>query len=195
VFSPVLASRPVALPEAYFITFACYGAHLHGDPIGSIDRNHNAFRGRYLDEDEIRRAAEQWQMRGESATLDSADRRLVLDAVIGVCEYKRWPLHAAHIRSTHAHVVVTAEDPPEAVMGKFKAYSSRALNRARGCIERRWAYHGRTLYLWRPTDVHAAVEYVYARQGVRMARWVNPVFWPQFGLEDDDETNLSAPHL
>ena len=25
----------------YFITSACYGAHLHGDESGSVDRHHN----------------------------------------------------------------------------------------------------------------------------------------------------------
>jgi hypothetical protein len=25
----------------YFITFACYGCHLHGDESGSVDQRHN----------------------------------------------------------------------------------------------------------------------------------------------------------
>ncbi|HEX4135855.1 MAG TPA: hypothetical protein VHY84_14670 [Bryobacteraceae bacterium] len=25
----------------YFITFSCYGLHLHGDESGSVDRRHN----------------------------------------------------------------------------------------------------------------------------------------------------------
>jgi len=33
----VVAARPTM---RYFITFACYGAHLHGDESGSVDRNH-----------------------------------------------------------------------------------------------------------------------------------------------------------
>jgi len=32
----------------YLITFACYGAHLHGDESGSVDRKHNLPGGRML---------------------------------------------------------------------------------------------------------------------------------------------------
>ena len=27
----------------YLITFACYGAHLHGNETGSVDRHHNRY--------------------------------------------------------------------------------------------------------------------------------------------------------
>src|SRR5580658_6701541 len=30
----------------YFVTFTCYGAHLHGEETGSVDRNHNVFGNR-----------------------------------------------------------------------------------------------------------------------------------------------------
>lgn len=33
----------------YFITFTCYGAHLHGDEIGSVERNHNVFGNRWAE--------------------------------------------------------------------------------------------------------------------------------------------------
>lgn len=180
----MLASRPVALPEAYLITFACYGARLHGDPKGTIDRNHNAYRGRFAGGDERRLAAARGLMRGASLTLDAEERQLVLDAVIGVCRYQQWPLHAAHVRSSHVHVVAAAGVTPELVMGKLKAYASRALNGTGAREERPWARNGSTVYLWRRGDVHDAVDYVYARQGAPMARYVDAVVWPQFLLDD-----------
>jgi REP element-mobilizing transposase RayT len=108
-----------------------------------------------------------------------------LDAVREVCRYQDWRLHAAHVRSTHVHVVATASIASELMLGKFKAYASRALNRERGRLEKRWAHHGSTIYLWRAADVHDAVEYVYARQGAPMARYVNGGVWPQFLLDDE----------
>src|SRR5690348_14625961 len=42
----------------YFITFACYGGHLHGDESGSVDRRHNVFGSRSLETDPQRVAAE-----------------------------------------------------------------------------------------------------------------------------------------
>ena len=184
VDSDVLASRPAALPQAYFITFACYGTHIHGDPSGTVDRNHNAYRGRLVMGDERRFAAARALMRGARVRLGAEQRRLVLDAVIGVCRHQQWPLHAAHVRSTHVHVVAGSQVTPELMLGKLKAYASRALNRAAGRRYKRWSYHGSTVYLWRSGDVHDAVEYVYARQGAPMARYVDAIVWPQFVLED-----------
>jgi hypothetical protein len=43
-------------------TFACYGAHLHGDESGSVDRRHNLFGGRSLEADPQRAGAERRSM-------------------------------------------------------------------------------------------------------------------------------------
>jgi hypothetical protein len=40
----------------YFITFACYGGHLHGDESGSVDRRHNLHGSRLLESDPQRAA-------------------------------------------------------------------------------------------------------------------------------------------
>src|ERR1700679_1420892 len=86
----------------YFITFACYGAHLHGSETGSVDRNHN---------------------------VPDRDRRTgVLDALREVCVHSNWSLLAAHVRSNHVHAVVEADISPDKVMNAFKWYASRRLN-------------------------------------------------------------------
>jgi REP element-mobilizing transposase RayT len=56
--------------------------------------------------------------------LDRLRRDAVLRAIQEVCAYRGWNLLAAHVRSNHVHTVVEAEDPPERVMGDFKAYAS-----------------------------------------------------------------------
>src|SRR5262249_40856381 len=64
--------------------------------------------------------------------------------------------------STHVHVVLQAELPPERVMNILKSYASRALNHLGldGTDRKRWTRHGSTRYLWRDDDVIHAIEYV-----------------------------------
>jgi REP element-mobilizing transposase RayT len=97
---------------------------------------------------------------------------VVLTALRQHCQYREWMLHAAHVRSNHVHVVVTAPLAPEPILGQLKAYASRALNKAQGQQHRRWSYHGSTRYLWEPLQVAAAVDYVVAQQGFPMAVYV-----------------------
>lgn len=57
-----------------------------------------------------------------------SDGNAVLDSIREVCTHRKWNLRAAHVRSTHVHAVVKADDPPEKIMGDFKSYVSRRLN-------------------------------------------------------------------
>jgi REP element-mobilizing transposase RayT len=155
----------------YFITFACYGAHLHGDESGSVDRRHNLFGGRSLEADPQRVRAERRSMNQRPYELDSDSRAVVLQTLAEVCSYRGWNLLAAHVRTNHVHVTVEAEVPPEKVMNDFKAYASRALNRLDGHEpgRRRWARHGSTRWLWKDQDVREAIRYVVEEQGEPMA--------------------------
>ncbi len=80
---------------------------------------------------------------------------------------------AAHVRTTHVHVVLDADATPEKVLLHFKVGSSRALNDLE-CKRRRWARHGGTRYLWTKADIDRAVSYVVAEQGERMALYEAP---------------------
>ena len=100
--------------------------------------------------------------------LDGARRAVALSAIQEVCTYRDWTLLAVHIRFTHVHIVVEADQPPEVVMNAFKSYSSRALNRIEPAC-RRWTRHGSTRYLWSPAEISAAVHYVILEQGEPMA--------------------------
>lgn len=74
---------------------------------------------------------------------------------------------AAHVRSNHVHVVVSAKDKPEKVMKDFKAYTSRRLTEAGfdNKNRKRWSRHGSTVYKWTEEDVGNAVDYVVREQG------------------------------
>ena len=111
-------------------------------------------------------------MNQEPYSLHNRDRRdAVLAAIREVCSHRGWVLMAAHVRSTHVHFVVSADDPPGRVMGDCKAYASRALALVDGVSSgrKRWARHGSTRWIWKSEDVLAAIWYVVEEQGSPMA--------------------------
>jgi REP element-mobilizing transposase RayT len=153
-----------------FITFACYGAHLHGDESGSVDQHHNAFGGRLAEASPTRIAVKREQMDQETYSLDTNRRVTILASLREVCLHRGWRLHAAHVRTNHVHVVVEAEVHPEMVMNTFKSYASRSLNQlgADQPNRKRWARHGSTRWLWKDEDVQEAIRYVISGQGEPM---------------------------
>jgi REP element-mobilizing transposase RayT len=158
----------------YFITFACYGARLHGDESGSVDRHHNVPGNRLLDSDPLRVTSERRSMTQPPYWLDRDSRAVVLAALRGHCAQRGWSLLAAHVRTNHVHAVVEADVRPEKLMNEFKSYASRELNRLGrdGPGRRRWARHGSTRWLWEDGDVHKALRYFVEEQGEPMALFI-----------------------
>jgi REP element-mobilizing transposase RayT len=159
----------MANPRAYFITFTCYGSHLHGDESGSVDRYHNVYGARRVEPDPARFDATKKLMDHASYVLDTRGRQIVLQAIQEVCTHRAWKLIAAHVRTTHVHVVVEADAAPELVMYDFKFYATRRLNQRQEPRSKHWTRHGSTRYLWKDDDVVGAVDYVIMRQGEPMA--------------------------
>ena len=159
----------------YFITFACYGTRLPGQA-GAVDRQHNLYKGPFAKKSEVREIYAEELTRQAPYILDDTRRRLVLGAIQEVCQWRKWMLLAAHVRTNHVHVVVDADRSPEQVMNAFKSYSSRALNRSGldGPNRTRWARHGSTRYLWYSEQIGAAIGYLISGQGEPMAMFEAP---------------------
>src|SRR5260370_39462075 len=138
-----------------FITFSCYGGHLHGHESVSVDLDHNLPGSRLLEAHQQRAAAERQLMDQPPYSLDPTCRGIVLEALGQVCLHRGWRLLAAHVRTTHVHVIVETDIRPERIMGDFKSYSSRSLNSLRSdqSDRKRWARHGSTRWLWTDKDV------------------------------------------
>jgi len=155
----------------YLITFSCYGCHLHGDERGSVDPQHNVYRTRIIETDQKRFAKESADLSQPPYHLAAPQRDVVLKAIVQACTHHDWWLFAAHVRSTHVHVVVESERDPEFVMNALKARASRLLNESglEPHGRKRWARHGSTRCLWNDESVNAAVMYVLDEQGERMA--------------------------
>ena len=110
--------RPI--PLAYLITFSCYGARLHGDESGSVDRSHNVYGTPLLASNPSRVSSEERRTKQTPYCLDGSRRAIVLAAVVELCAHREWRLLAAHIRTQHVHMVIAAEDAPEKVLEDAK---------------------------------------------------------------------------
>ncbi|MGJ5817868.1 transposase [Paludibaculum fermentans] len=155
----------------YLITFACYGCHLHGSASGSVDRHHNKPGTPVLLANTLRHSADTARMDQAPYLLDAIRGEAILATTREVCAYRGWALLAVQVRTTHVHLVIRAQAPPERVMSDIKAYSSRRLN-ALDLDEpdrKRWARHGSTRWLWKPEEVAAAIQYVAEEQGAPMS--------------------------
>jgi REP element-mobilizing transposase RayT len=173
--SPRNRDRKGAARSAYLITFACYGTWLPGQA-GAVDRVHNLFGSPLPEANPVEEAKARVRLRQPPYLLDGKRRQIVLGAIQEVCFHRDWTLLAAHVRTSHVHVVVDADRSAEQVMNDFKAYASRALNRMAldRAGRRRWAHHGSTRHLWTKAAVTAAVHYVVCEQGEPMAAWEMP---------------------
>ncbi|HKB02262.1 MAG TPA: transposase [Gemmataceae bacterium] len=142
-------------PIAYFISFTCYGTRLHGDDRGSVDRDHNAYGAPLLPTSANRVAARRAALARPPYSLDGDRPGVVRDAIVALADKRGWTLWAAHVRTQHLHVVVTAPDIEiERVMTDLKAAASFRLNREYPADRGRtfWTRHGSTRYVWKRTN-------------------------------------------
>jgi REP element-mobilizing transposase RayT len=168
--------RQRAAPGTYLITFACYGARLHGE-LGTVDLRHNIPGTPRLPRDSVRLALQSQRMVQPPYALDQTRRSVTLNAIRELCDQKSWTLLAAHVRTNHVHTVVQAEATPEWVMSSFKRVASRALNELSLDDKddyRRWARHGSTRYIWTKEQLSAAIRYTVSGQGEPMTVYEAP---------------------
>src|SRR5438105_3140196 len=115
-------------PLAYLITFRTYGSWQHGDERGSIDRNHNKFRGPRVAPNAILKKQHDSKLKSEPVILNGRQRAVVERSIREVCEFREWRLLAINIRTNHVHIVVCISDKkPDAALRDFKAYATRSL--------------------------------------------------------------------
>jgi REP element-mobilizing transposase RayT len=168
------------IPQAYFISFRCYGTWLHGDERGSVDHSHNNYRMPMLPPDEQRRKEMRSRMKRDPVELTTARRSAVEEGVRETCDKRDWVLRAINVRTNHVHTVVSALGNPEPVMNAFKANATRKMVEI-GTWQRGikpWSRHGSTRYLWTAKSVARAIDYVINGQGDEL---------PNFDEWDDED--------
>jgi REP element-mobilizing transposase RayT len=154
-----------AVPLAYHITWTAHGTWLPGDERGWVARDAPVI----LEPDPRRKDLARTLMVEEPVTLTPEQREEVRQTIVDHCAIRRWTLHAVNVRTTHVHVVVTADRPPDVAMNQLKAWCSRRLNERWPGRKRWWTYHGSTKWIWDPTYFAEAVDYVVNRQYARSA--------------------------
>jgi REP element-mobilizing transposase RayT len=166
---------PSLTPSAYFLTFHTYGTWLPGDLRGSVrrgDRYGEPYRGPC--EALERRARD--LLRGPPVVLQAEERILARRTLEEVCSHRAWGLLAAHVRTNHVHVVLSAMAPPARVLGDLKAWVTRRVieGRHRPAGARLWARGGSMRHLWSEKAVAEACGYVLHEQGDILAGTVHP---------------------
>ena len=145
----------------YLLTFSTYGTHLPGDARGSHDRHTGPHAPALRLEDYALSL-----MREVSFELnDPIDRPLVHHAIAALCAQKGWPLEALHVRTTHVHLIVATDGPPERALQACKAFATRALKSAHPDRERFWTRSGNIRRLPRRQALEQAIRDVRAGQG------------------------------
>ena len=164
-------------PLAYFISFTCYGARLHGDDRGSVDLRHNVYGTPVLPPDQELATARRTVMKHPAYALDGDRPAIVLAGLVALADKRGWTLWAIHVRTQHLHAVLTAAGADiDRVMNDLKAAASFRLNRAYPADRARpvWARHGSTRYVWTDEQFAAVVDYVLNQQGEPMAVYRHP---------------------
>ena len=114
---------------------------------------------------------------------------MALDAIAQTCRIRGWTLLAAHVRSSHFHVLLSARHDSGVVVRNLKKYASRDLRTAGldGARKRRWTDGGSCRFLWGPRSVQAAADYVLNCQGDDMAVY-EIAEWPfEFWVMDESD--------
>jgi REP element-mobilizing transposase RayT len=157
----------MSAPLAYFLTWHTYGTWLHGEEQGSVDPRNNVVGEPFAPASEAREQSENARLKHAAVRLGIAERQVVQTTILRVAEHRRWRSHAVHVRTTHVHVVVTAEAKPERVLNDFKSYATRRLRESGrfAADDRIWSRHGSTRYLWNEGQVRSKIGYVVNAQG------------------------------
>lgn len=156
------------IPIAHLISFRCYGTWLHGDERGSIDRFHNRYQEPYIAPNDGWKAYISTKLKSEPVILSAEQRTTVERAIREVCDYRRWALHAANVRTNHAHTVVSiGAYSSKFALNSFKAYSTRHLRQSGlwSYSHSPWSDKGSRRHIWNEEELQRAIDYVVNGQG------------------------------
>ncbi len=116
-------------PIAYHITFATYGTRLHGDPRGTVDREHNVYGEPFLGENVARRHVESSLM-GFAAVHLSVEQCVFLEAIVPiVCKRGGCAYHVAAAHTDHVHLLISTPNEGRVVRRLLKRWLSQELSR------------------------------------------------------------------
>ncbi len=107
------------------------------------------------------------ELKQPQIVLNESQRKTVDLAIKELCEKRRYYLRAINVRTNHAHTVVSAQTKPERIADAFKAFATKKLREEKLCPKdvRIWSRGRSRRYLWKPSHVAQAIDYVLYGQG------------------------------
>jgi REP element-mobilizing transposase RayT len=102
--------------------------------------------------------------------LERQHRKLILETICRTCKTRNWPLLAAHIRTTHLHLILDTPTAPERSLGELKRACTKALRAASLATadDRIWANYSHIRILSSRYAITKAIDYVLNGQGAPM---------------------------
>lgn len=161
-------------PLAYFITSTTYGTWLHGDERMSVMVKEGY--PRRIEPNIHFHDYQSRHLRHPHVTLDADQRDSVLNTIMIHCRLKTWRLYAAHVRSTHVHLVVQSNEKPEKLSNDLKAWCTRRLRERGSVLPKVWTRKGSTIYLFTRAKLIEKIRYVVLEQGEPMSVYVDQEF-------------------
>jgi REP element-mobilizing transposase RayT len=177
----------------WLLTWTMYGNWLPDDPRGFVSRVNDGAGGKAIhnipgtpyDEDwELLDAAMLRSLKQPPIHINRKEAEAVLHQFHETATFRAWQLIAAAVMANHCHIVVgVPSDPnPSKILGDFKAYASRALNRRwnKPVAGTWWTESGSKRKLKDELAILGAAAYV-RDQEFPLAIWVDPVFASELG--------------
>jgi len=151
-----------ATPLAYHITFGTYGARLHGDEKGTVDRRTNVPGTPVVGEIDARRRIEMDRMRFPPVFLTAEQRRHAEAVIPEICTRGGWTHHVSAAGPDHVHVVLTTDRDGQKVRHWLKRWLGESLSARWRLIvgQSWWAEGGSVKRIWENRYFREAVEYV-----------------------------------
>ena len=168
---------------SYLLTFRTYGTWLHGQE-GSVDDEHNTPGTPTLPVNPRRALYEHGLLKHDPIELDAQRRWVVARTIEEVCAHRTWRLHALNVRTTHVHVIVSADKSPETTTVDLKAWCTRRMRESgvMGKDMTAWEEHGSTRWLNTDAQFQRAMTYVLKEQGPDLPQ-IQPPGWKGNGAK------------
>ncbi|QOY90572.1 transposase [Paludibaculum fermentans] len=112
----------------------------------------------------------QRQAKSRPFLLEKPHRELILETIRKTSAATNYELLAAHIRTTHLHIILDTPSTPEQSMGDLKLACTMALKAANlaDAEDRIWADYGHIRPLRSPYALTQAINYILNGQGAPM---------------------------
>jgi hypothetical protein len=154
---------------AFHITWGTYGTRLHGDPRGTVDRDHNEYDTPVLGYDEHRWEREKATLKFPPVVLTRPQMVFIEQTIPGICIRGGWEHITSASGPDHVHEILKSKQDPEVIRRLLKRWLGQELTKhfhgEPGCPQPGteatwWAECGSIKWIDNERYYHNAVNYV-----------------------------------